>query len=81
MYKKILLTLLAFSALVSFSSCGTLVHFKQLGKPHTKQVDCSVVAVDTMGLFLFLVPGVIALATDYITKSMFYPVPSETDSQ
>lgn len=67
----------AISSVVSFFGwttigCGTILHPERKGQP-AGDLDWSVVALDGVGLLLFLVPGVIAFAVDFNNGSIYLP--------
>ncbi|HEX5273194.1 MAG TPA: hypothetical protein VFW33_22010 [Gemmataceae bacterium] len=64
----VLTTALAFS----LASCGTLLYPERRGQP-AGRLDVGVVALDGIGLLLFLVPGVIAFAVDFATGAIYLP--------
>jgi hypothetical protein len=63
-----LTTVLAFS----LASCGTVLYPERRGQP-AGRLDIGVVALDGVGLLLFLVPGVIAFAVDFATGAIYLP--------
>jgi hypothetical protein len=54
------------------ASCGTLLYPERRGQP-AGRLDIGVVALDGIGLLLFLVPGVIAFAVDFATGAIYLP--------
>lgn len=54
------------------ASCGTLLYPERRGQP-AGRLDVGVVALDGVGLLLFLVPGVIAFAVDFSTGAIYLP--------
>jgi hypothetical protein len=56
-------------------SCGTIIYPERRGQK-TGQLDVGVVLLDGAGLLLFVIPGVIAFAVDFITGCIYLP-PSE----
>jgi hypothetical protein len=54
------------------SSCGTLLYPERRGQP-TGRLDVGVVALDGIGLLVFLVPGVIAFIVDFSTGAIYLP--------
>src|SRR3954470_15637777 len=57
------------------AGCGTILYPERRYQPHG-EVDLKVVAMDTLGLLLFFIPGVIAFAVDFTTGAIYLP-PSE----
>ncbi|MCI0682021.1 MAG: hypothetical protein L0Y71_07955 [Gemmataceae bacterium] len=64
-------TLLVAAAVLQ-ASCGTILHPERRGQP-AGRLDIGVVALDGIGLLLFLVPGVIAFAVDFATGAIYLP--------
>jgi hypothetical protein len=54
------------------SSCGTLLYPERRGQP-VGRLDVGVVALDGIGLLVFLVPGVIAFVVDFSTGAIYLP--------
>jgi hypothetical protein len=54
------------------ASCGTILYPERRGQP-AGRLDVGVVALDGLGLLLFLVPGVIAFAVDFATGAIYLP--------
>src|ERR1700758_5507579 len=68
---QIAATLMA-SGAVFLASCGTILYPERRGQP-AGRLDVGVVALDGIGLLLFLVPGVIAFAVDFATGAIYLP--------
>jgi hypothetical protein len=64
----------AFCALISLQlvSCGTILYPERRGQ-REGQVDVAVVLMDGIGLFFFIIPGVIAFAVDFSTGAIYLP--------
>lgn len=54
------------------SSCGTILHPERIGQPPGR-IDPGIVALDGVGLLLFLIPGAIAFAVDFYTGAIYLP--------
>jgi hypothetical protein len=54
------------------ASCGMLLYPERRGQP-AGRLDAGVVALDAVGLLLFLVPGVVAFAVDFATGTIYLP--------
>ena len=63
---------LASSLGVHLSGCGLLLYPERRGQP-LGRLDWTVVALDTIGLCFFFVPGLIAFAVDFTTGTIFLP--------
>ncbi|MEE3372748.1 MAG: polyribonucleotide nucleotidyltransferase [Planctomycetota bacterium] len=64
--------LLTSSLGVHLSGCGLLLYPERRGQP-LGRLDWTVVALDTIGLCFFFVPGLIAFAVDFATGTIFLP--------
>jgi hypothetical protein len=60
------------SGAVFLASCGTILYPERRGQP-AGRLDIGVVALDGIGLLLFLVPGVIAFVVDFATGAIYLP--------
>jgi len=63
----------AASALSFVTGCGTLMHPERRYAPNDGRLDWGIVALDTLGLLLFFIPGVIAFAVDFTTGAIYLP--------
>ncbi len=54
------------------AGCGTILYPERRGQP-AGPMDWGVVALDSLGLLLFFVPGVIAFAVDFNNGSIYLP--------
>jgi hypothetical protein len=52
--------------------CGTILYPDRIGQP-PGMLDWKVVALDTLGLLLFVVPGVIAFVVDFYNGTIYLP--------
>ena len=69
---RLLCALLATSIIVQSVSCGTILYPERIGQPRGP-LDPAVVALDTIGLLLFVVPGAIAFAVDFYNGTIYLP--------
>jgi hypothetical protein len=53
--------------------CGTILYPERIGQPRVGPLDWKVVALDTIGLLLFIIPGVIAFAVDFYNGTIYLP--------
>lgn len=70
--KKMLLILLAATAAVSFTGCGTLFRGERVGKRASDRIDPTIMILDCCGLLFGLIPGVVALVLDFNNKTIYY---------
>jgi hypothetical protein len=54
------------------ASCGTLLYPERRGQP-AGRLDVGVVALDGVGLLVFILPGVIAFVVDFTTGAIYLP--------
>src|SRR5262245_26958554 len=62
------------TATCTASGCGTFIYSERCGQPHSNQIDWKVVALDSLGLILFFVPGLVAFIVDFYTGAIYLPV-------
>ena len=65
---------------VSTVGCGTILYPARRGQP-AGRLDWGVVALDTVGLLFFFVPGVIAFAVDFNNGTIYLPPEGELGLQ
>ncbi len=53
--------------------CGTILYPERRGQSAMEKLDVDIVILDGIGLFFFLVPGVIAFAVDFATGAIYLP--------
>lgn len=58
--------------MLQMTACGTLLYPERKGQVSGK-LNPTVVALDTVGLLFFLVPGIIAFAVDYNNGTIYLP--------
>lgn len=66
------LALVLAACCATHSSCGTILHPERIGQPPGR-LDPGVVALDGVGLLIFLIPGAIAFAVDFYTGAIYLP--------
>jgi hypothetical protein len=57
---------------LQFTGCGTILYPERHGQDRGR-LDATVIILDGVGLFFFLVPGVIAFAVDFVTGAIYLP--------
>ncbi|MFH2137323.1 MAG: hypothetical protein ABII88_02300 [Candidatus Omnitrophota bacterium] len=75
MIKTILRTLHVLTCavlVVQLAGCGTLMYPERRGQ-RGGRVDVGVAVLDGIGLFFFLIPGIIAYAVDFSTGAIYLP--------
>jgi hypothetical protein len=71
-FKKTLSAMLCAVFFIQLTSCGTLLYPERRGQK-TGQIDVAIVLMDAIGLFFFIIPGVIAFAVDLDTGAIYLP--------
>jgi len=74
--KKSISVMLCTLLLLQLASCGTLLYPERRDQK-SGQVDVAVVLMDAIGLFFFIIPGVIAFAVDFSTGAIYLPSASK----
>ena len=71
--RRRLLALAGTTALIApLAGCGTILYPERRGQTGGR-LDIGVVALNGLGLLLFLVPGVVAFAVDFSTGAIYLP--------
>jgi len=73
MFSKIISYSLVSVMAVQLAACGTIFYPERKNQRATSNLDGKVVALDTIGLLFFLVPGIIAFAIDYSNNTIYLP--------
>lgn len=71
-FSRIFCAVLAVVISVQSISCGTLLYPERRGQS-AGRLDVGVVILDTIGLFFFLIPGIIAFTVDFSTGAIYLP--------
>jgi hypothetical protein len=71
--RRLLHGLCGTAALPLLSSCGTLLYPARVNQEEHGGLDPAIVILDGIGLFFFLIPGIIAFAVDFGTGAIYYP--------
>ena len=66
------LTSTACAAFGLSTGCGSILYPERIGQP-CGPIDWKVVALDGLGLLLFVVPGVVAFAIDFYNGTIYLP--------
>ena len=73
MKTRLVALLMSLLAVVSTSSCGTLLFAERQNEEHSGKLDPNVLIMDGFGLLLFIVPGVVAFGIDFHTGAIYLP--------
>ncbi|MBI3812060.1 MAG: polyribonucleotide nucleotidyltransferase [Nitrospirae bacterium] len=71
-WKRGLSLILCVMMSVQLVSCGTILYPEREGQ-RSGEVDLAVVLMDGIGLFFFILPGVVAFAVDFYTGAVYLP--------
>ncbi|MBW2712474.1 MAG: polyribonucleotide nucleotidyltransferase [Deltaproteobacteria bacterium] len=69
---KILGTTLSAPFILGLSGCGTLLYPERRNQQGTR-FDATVILLDGLGLFFYIIPGLIAYAIDFATGAIYLP--------
>lgn len=69
---KMFQTSVCFILIAQLAGCGTLLHPERKGQKDGR-LDIGIVALDTIGLLFFLIPGIIAFAVDFHEGTIYLP--------
>ena len=69
---KMFQALVCFVLIAQLAGCGTLMYPERRGQKDGR-LDIGVVALDTIGLVFFLIPGIIAFAVDFREGTIYLP--------
>jgi hypothetical protein len=70
--KRITAVVLSVTLLAQLVGCGTILHPERKGQ-RDGNLDPSIVILDAVGLFFFIIPGVIAFAMDFNNGTIYLP--------
>ncbi|MEE9368434.1 MAG: hypothetical protein V3V05_06175 [Pontiella sp.] len=71
--RRIMTTGLAVGAASLLSSCGTIIYPDRVNQEERGNLDPAIIILDGIGLFFFIIPGVIAFAVDFTTGAIYLP--------
>lgn len=72
--KNMLCLMLCAACVAQLTSCGTMMYPERRGqRPELARLDTTVIIMDGVLLFLFVLPGVIAYAVDFSTGCIYLP--------
>ncbi len=61
------------TAISLLSSCGTVIYPGRVNRKKHGGLDPSIVILDGIGLFVFIIPGLIAFAVDFGSGALYFP--------
>jgi hypothetical protein len=79
--KNVLCVVLCVACLMQLTACGTMMYPERRGqRPELARLDTTVIIMDGVLLFLFVLPGVIAYAVDFSTGCVYLPAGQISDN-
>ncbi len=58
---------------INLAACGTILHPERQNQHASGNLDVGIVILDGIGLFFFIIPGVIAYAVDFSNHTIYLP--------
>ena len=71
--RRTLLSILACGTTAILSGCGTVLYPDRAYQKRRGNLDPAVVILDGIGLFFFIIPGLVAFAVDFTTGAIYFP--------
>ena len=59
------------------AGCGTILYPDRAYQKERGQLDPAVIIMDGIGLFFFIIPGLVAFAVDFTTGAIYFPADHE----
>lgn len=75
--RRIMMGGLVIGAASLLSACGTIIYPDRAYQKHRGSLDPGIILLDGIGLFFFLIPGVVAFAVDFTTGAIYFPAKYE----
>ena len=76
--RQLLHLLCGIAGLPLLSSCGTIIYPDRAYQKERGHLDPAIVILDGIGLFFFIIPGLVAFAVDFTTGAIYFPADHET---
>ena len=74
---KTLYVLVLAVLIVQLAGCGTLMYPERRGQK-SGRIDMGIALLDGIGLFVFLMPGIIAYAVDFYNGTIYLPYTTQS---
>lgn len=71
--RRIMTAGLSAAAASLLASCGTIIYPARVNQEERGNLDPLVIVLNGVGLFFFLIPGVVAFAVDFTTGAIYLP--------
>lgn len=75
--RRIILTGITTAAAALLSGCGTVLYPDRTYQENRGGLDPAIVILDGIGLFFFIIPGLVAFAVDFTTGAIYFPAGHE----
>lgn len=75
--RRTMITTLTTGAIALLSGCGTILYPDRSYQKKRGSLDPAIVILDGIGLFFFIVPGLVAFAVDFTTGAIYFPAEHE----
>ena len=72
-FVQIVCVVVSLGIIVQLTGCGYFLYPERRGQRPYGRIDPAIVVLDALGLFLFIVPGVIAFAVDITNGTLYRP--------
>jgi hypothetical protein len=72
-FVRMLLTVVIIVLIIQLTACGYFFYPERRGQKPIGRIDPAIAVLDALGLFLFIVPGVIAFAVDITNGTLYFP--------
>ena len=71
--RRCFLSALALGTGSLLSGCGTILYPDRAHQKERGNLDPAIVILDGIGLFFFIIPGLVAFAVDFTTGAIYFP--------
>ena len=71
--RRTMMTTLTAGATALLSGCGTIIYPDRAYQKKRGGLDPAIVILDGIGLFFFIIPGLVAFAVDFSTGAIYFP--------
>lgn len=75
--RRMMMAALAAGTTALLSGCGTILYPDRAYQKKRGQLDPAIAILDGIGLFFFIIPGLVAFAVDFTTGAIYFPADHE----
>ncbi len=68
----VICVVLSLALIIQLAGCGTIIYPERRGQT-SGRIDIGIAILDAVGLFFFIIPGVIAFGVDFTTGAIYLP--------